>query len=102
MGAGTDAVNELKPELSAIAGTKDPQAAKPHVSRAVSLLQGAQSGISIGLAGIITLGISNNYNDLLDVFKKGLTALDGPNANKAMSDLQALSKQALGQLAKVS
>lgn len=97
MSAGTDTVNKLKPELSAIAGTTDPGAAKPHVSQTIDLLQGAQSVISGGPADV-----SDNYNSLLEVFRKSLAALEGPNSTKALSDLQALSKHALDQIDKAS
>jgi hypothetical protein len=101
MASGVETVNELTPELNAIVNAEDPAEMKPHVSQVARLLEEVQPELSANLSET-SADIVSKYTELVNVFKKGVTALDGSNPSTAMSDLKALAKQALDQIKKAS
>jgi soluble cytochrome b562 len=101
MTSGVETVNRLKPELNAIVNADDPAKMKEHVSQVARFLAEAQRELSVNRSEI-PVDIVSNYTELVDVFKRGVTALDGSNPSAAMSDLKALAKQALDQIKKAA
>ena len=99
MAAGVDTLNGLKSELTAIVNASNTHEMKPHTAQAARLLEQAEPGLSVELPGI-SIDLLTKYRELITVLKKGASALDGPKADAAMSDLKALARQALGQAGK--
>lgn len=95
--SGVGTLSELKSELNVIVNAGYPAEMGPHVSQVVKLLKDAQLELTPDLPGL-SVEIVTKYNDLVDVFNKGLTALGSSNPNTAMSELKVLSQHALDQI----